>query len=341
MDKVLISSKPRKCCNGDLFPTFKIHKPCLTLRQKTDDCYEDITNGNILHENKYFSIKNTNGCIDQSNEYLYLINEEINLVGIDLPPIPQYDGCNDLSDDESDLPSSMPLSENIPQSENIQVFDGLTGIESKTIAVTNLIDIFRSFNWQIFEMHTKCSNTTHSSHICLLCRIRSVSLRVNNAKRKRKIKPVELLSIFDKLSIDISDPAKINMHVSEFIQEALKNCREQEIHFLGNCSKCSSCKYPVSNHDKHLIILKNMNESAFLSIQEVVEDIYNNMNNNHIRNFACDGLKFVAEKEHEILMINFDSPMKLKITDTISISESQYKLYSFAHYTSEGNIKVV
>ena len=87
-----------------------------------------------------------------------------------------------------------------------------TGINSEIGWITNLVNIFRSFDWKTFESHPLCAE---SGGCCILCRIRSIALRANNAKNRRLLIPVELLSILDQLTGNISCQSKVNERCSQ------------------------------------------------------------------------------------------------------------------------------
>ena len=81
-------------------------------------------------------------------------------------------------------------------------FHGLAGVISDGVVIPFLVNFFRSLehNWNQFETHTLCTKPKCSSNSrCLLCHLRSITLRLNRVRYKRKMKPMELEAQIDKL----------------------------------------------------------------------------------------------------------------------------------------------
>ena len=68
--------------------------------------------------------------------------------------------------------------------------------------MSTTLNVFRSFEgiWRNFDRHELYLHAkTDAGFRCFFCQIRSVSLRLNRAKKRTKLKPVEILSQMDQL----------------------------------------------------------------------------------------------------------------------------------------------
>ena len=167
----------------------------------------------------------------------------------DFSPIPQTDAVSfeDLSSLKTSSPSKSPVTWNsYPQLEfdlnlmngleNISLcnidqldglhdepFNGLAGINCDDQLLFSLITVFRSFEgiWKNFDNHQLCMQAKKAGLRCLFCQVRSLSLRVNRAKIKVSLKPVEIMSQQDQLPnkelVKFNFPKYFNSYLSRYI----------------------------------------------------------------------------------------------------------------------------
>ena len=89
----------------------------------------------------------------------------------------------------------------IQQLDGSEDWFGLAGIQCESNVLCAIINIFRNFEdaWGMLESHTLCLEPHSENNVrCMFCHIRSIALRVNRAKLKVKLKPLEILSQLDQ-----------------------------------------------------------------------------------------------------------------------------------------------
>ena len=119
------------------------------------------------------------------------------------------------------------------------------------------MNLCRSWNWKIFDSHGLCSKSRGKSDHCMFCRLRSTCLRLNDAKRLRKIKLVEFTSVIKKLSCNIYDPSKMNLSLSEMLEASIQQDENLNRHFVGFQSTCINCKMTVSVNNSPVLTCSN------------------------------------------------------------------------------------
>ena len=125
--------------------------------------------------------------------------------------------------------------------------------------------------WKYFDHHEICMQAkSNVGHRCLFCQLRSISLRLNRAKRRVNLKPVEILSQQDQLPKSNS-----TNHFPEYFYELLEKIGNEEDSvntlLLGKsvfCKNCSLCKThkTFKNALKCFILDRNCLYNQFLCL---------------------------------------------------------------------------
>ena len=144
--------------------------------------------------------------------------------------------------------------------DSVPVFNGLTGIQCEVTFISHFINLFRSLEseWSLFENHKVCNRSKkESGNHCAFCAIRSVSLRVNRAKTRRNIKPVELTSILDQLPCENKTKKDFQKQFLEALETIFFYEDNASRYFLGSHSECISCDNSFSISESLLLSLKD------------------------------------------------------------------------------------
>ena len=150
--------------------------------------------------------------------------------------------------------------------------------------------------------HDRCPQNKNSQ--CLFCRLRSVSLRVNNACRKRKIKSVELTSIIDALSLNATGRMKVSESFSALMDSLHTNDDTIKTNFFGYDLQCNYKNF-ISN-ESNLYVRYNKDDSVSkFTAQQLVDDICKDMKAVHTRESNCSNPDFDVGGSNDLLIVLF------------------------------------
>ena len=216
-------------------------------------------------------------------------------------PILQVDGNNDELRAESSL---APFS-----------------CESESLSA--VINVFRSFSkpWENSSDHGLCM--TKSGLRCLFCGFRSFALRLDAAKTKHFLKPVEIISQVDQLPDEQIYKDNVVSYLSEMIKKIQADNNKLSNLILGKYESCGSCSSQDGLCDDNIIFLPTGNTSNIdgINLGAMVEKWLTNQANEHKTRTDCSGLVTNNASHYMINMIvALDYSKTVDVPDNISVA---------------------
>jgi hypothetical protein len=224
---------------------------------------------------------------------------------------------------------------------NDEPFNGLAGINCDDQFLCSVITIFRSFEgiWKEFDDHPLCSRAkTKTGLRCLFCQVRSLSLRLNRAKIKVNLKPVEILSQLDQL------PNKEDINFPNYFYQVLKKIELYEEKVieasLGKSLICQNCSHNIqvgnlwSMHARKQDISQLENPSVRTILSKLLDDA--------AVKHKCTVKRKVSLKTNgldKFIIMTFESPNKISIPEEISFQERNYSFISQVYEDKDKNLK--
>ena len=187
--------------------------------------------------------------------------------------------------------------------------------------------------WRSFEEHKLCQ-APHSKEglRCMFCHIRSISLRINRAKLKVKIKPHEFSSKLDQYDLEVTELPEMlttTIDLMTSYEPTLKN-------MIINRLECASCNSGLElSHNGVLMIAEN--ESFDLeqstTIEDAIHKIIKKQENCVNHKQSCQSHDVRLDKEPLFFIVSFENPKLLELPQVIEIRGSKL------HYISNVSTK--
>ena len=115
---------------------------------------------------------------------------------------------------------------------------------SENVILTLLINFFRGLEniWGLFEKHGLCKKPTSKAGTrCLFCHLRSIALRSNRIKLKRRMKPMELECQLDKFPNESTFLNNFPSTISKIVENKSSFDLDFRNSFHGGDLECNNC----------------------------------------------------------------------------------------------------
>ena len=198
----------------------------------------------------------------------------------------------------------------------------------ETVNLCQLLSTFEDF-WTQFNDHVLCTSPVSKLGLrCLFCQIRSFSLRVNRAKIRQPMRPVELFSQMDQLT---STESKTNF--TDFFNEILNLVINYEAKLasaiFGKEESCIMCSSKVSLQNSFSKIKSETNIKNIPTIEDMMEGCMDKARKVHTKETKCNILKLKPPKLNQLIVLTFEDPTHVKLSPRITCSVGQFKLLCF------------
>ena len=201
-------------------------------------------------------------------------------------------------------------------------FNGLAGINCDNQFISSIITVFRSFEgiWKDFDDHPLCMRAKKAGLRCLFCQVRSLSLRLNRAKIKVNLKPVEILSQQDQLpNIELLD-----YNFPKYFKKILEKMElyEKKV-YSANFEKSLQCRNCSEN--VHVCLhgsVKDISKLTSPSVETIMTKIVDDAAEKH--NLNCRNASLKLTGLEKFIIMTFDLPNKIKVPSEICYKERNF-----------------
>ena len=206
-----------------------------------------------------------------------------------------------------------------------ETFTGLAAIKCEHKLLATSLNVFRSFEqiWNKFENHIICKKAKNKVGLrCMFCHIRSFSLRVNSAKIKVSMNPVEIMSQSDQLPDEEYDTNKFIDYFKKMLELIASYEESFQESFIMNHSTC----------DKSILNLTYDIDASDVSIlkEKSTRCLLQNLFNEKKRNCGEN-----LNENAQLILLTFVNPTNIQICPEIELSDSKFRLIS--HVTQINN----
>ena len=219
-------------------------------------------------------------------------------------------------------------------------FIGLAGINCDDPFLSSVITVFRSFEgvWRNFDDHQLCMVAkSKTGHRCLFCQMRSLSLRLNRAKIKVNLKPVEILSQQDQLPNHESFATDFKGYFYKVLEKIVLYEEKLKDIIFGTtlvCQKCSVRENLILN-----ATIEDMSQVTNPSVDNILTKLIENVNSNHAHTTKCANPCLKSDGHEKVIVMTFEVPNQIVIPNEIFHEERKFKLACQVQQNEESGLK--
>ena len=235
---------------------------------------------------------------------------------------------------------------NIPQLDGLDdvPFNGLAGINCDDQFISSVITIFRSFEgvWKEFDDHQLCMRAKPKTGLrCLFCQVRSLSLRMNRAKIRVNIKPVEITSQQDQLPNKAILQNNFANHFHQVL-EKLELCEEKlkKANFGKNliCQNCSQ-NVEVCSHWTIHATKQNLSQLSRPSVKTILSKLLSDAARKHDCSMYSRENILQTNGLEKFIVMTFETPNKIIVPDEFSYQERKFSFISQIYENEDKTMK--
>ena len=297
--------------------------------------FEDYVKIDDFKETRPEKTNNLESRMNKNKALIEVYSKKLNLCFEQHKNIPQVDGIFELSSSSSSECEETEILNQVDGASELMVQEQvpsiLTSFHCQSEMLCAAINVLRSFDeiWLNSLDHPLCLKAKCKEGLrCLFCSFRSFSLRINRAKTKRFLKPVEILSQMDQL------PREENFQTrfSEFFQTILTAISSDEAEFsrtiFGNDKKCLNCASDISNLNSCIINLSlcDAGSQKEQNLERTLGVWMEKVKLEHKRTARCEMIKLEQKKINQLVMLAFDPSQKIKMTPSINVFGVHFEL---------------
>ena len=216
-------------------------------------------------------------------------------------------------------------------------YHGLAGIASDGVVIPFIINIFRGLeqHWNLFGKHALCTKPKcKSGSRCLFCHLRSVTLRFNRNKYRRRMKPMELESQISKLPSEKEFLDAFPSKVKNIVETIVSYDLDFRHSFIGGNLECASCKTKFSAGLFETIHLDPVFAKNIMSVHDIsnqIEEIIVQIHNEKSK--GCNYFQLKSRMQ-QMLLVTTENSNEVEFNESISLFNTTFRVLSFSSLNS-------